>query len=43
MFTLRLSWDNMSSLERKSIVITHISSIVRFEFTNSFSGEEEIV
>ena len=42
MFTLRLSWDAMSSLARKSMVITHISSIVRFEFTDSFRGEEEI-
>ena len=41
MFTLRLSWVNMSSLARKSMVITHISSIVRLELTNSFSGEEE--
>ena len=43
MFTLRLSRDTMSSLARKSIVMTHISSIVRLEFTNSLRGEEEIV
>ena len=43
MFTLRLSWDTTSSLARKSMVMTHISSIVRLEFTNSLRGEEEIV
>ena len=40
MFTLRLSRDAMSSLARKSMTMTHISSIVRLEFTSSFRVEE---
>ena len=43
MFTLRSSDVTIFSLARKSMVMTHISSIVWLEFTNNLGGDDAAI
>ena len=43
MFTLRSSDVTIFSLARKSMVMTHISSIVWLEFTNNLGGDNAAI
>ena len=43
MFTLRSSDVTIFNLARKSMVITHISSIEWLEFTNNLGGDDAAI